>query len=857
MELSEIKTVFSRCSIIIDSTECPLPPILNDNANFLMDILMEERSRSVCYHAGTDFLPIVTSVIMGLCCLVSDKTTPEEVVRNLNAGDYVIYNGSRGVFAGFDEEGKAIVKQIKQAQPLTNYIPVSRFHLVKPYYGDATSLDGRGIRGIPTQKRNFLSSLLGVDKSELPAEISNSVIIATDRTTSDYVMRNTVLKVFSGNLLSLGSLFPAAYYTENDIYHYAGNITKSNPIIKFTGRVSVARELIIEEDRKEIIGLVVCGRNALESGESELISLFGRRSLPHVCIIDKINSWNASRLIKHFPETQLFAWTKPVMEQYIALGKNCVDASESSMSRKLTKIMKDICESKVQTVPCGSPISTEQYISVRKALWQIAKFDYSDPEKERFAIVGFTLLKLFTQSIISMQQFEQQIASGTISARSPSNQLRVLQSIADGFDGLLLEYMTTVIDGLSAFFSGIEYNNGKFDYLFSCLMRSTSTDKFTVIVPKDSYGLSFIDCFGGKDKFILKRIHFVASERFNIESAVGDIICTGAFNSKHFNPYDNIGGNVSILIYSHEKETLSNLSHAIRKSELLYSNKNVAEELVSVKRTEEVPSQGDFIDAELESYINQFVINNAIFSAEANAGSSHNTVPIYRIVLFESGQKAFLTKYYVAYLFDEATETVVEKNVSDLQQGDNLIFKNFGDQAGDIVDELLQKLIASPGSSIALSMAYELSKRWKHVLKEYMQSRRLSFRDVSRKLADLGHKKHEGTIRSWLNEESHIVGPRDEDSFVAVALITSDKDISDDPHKYWNACGVIRSTRVRILRYIGMSILSSMGHRRKRKDDLLASIIGDISGFTNLLHIENIVESPNLDMPVNMVNKPQ
>ena len=211
MEFPDIKTVFSRCSIFINSIECPLPPILYDNANFLMDILTQERSRSVCYHAGTDFLTIVASIIMGLCCLVGDKTTPDEVVRNLNAGDYVIYNGSRGIFYGFDENGRVIVKQIKQALPLTNYIPVSRFHLIKPYYGEATSLDGRGIRGIPTQKREFLSYLLGVDKSELPAEISYLVIIVTDRSVSDYIMKNTALKVPSGESIPLGSLFSAAY----------------------------------------------------------------------------------------------------------------------------------------------------------------------------------------------------------------------------------------------------------------------------------------------------------------------------------------------------------------------------------------------------------------------------------------------------------------------------------------------------------------------------------------------------------------------------------------------------------------------------------------------------------------------
>lgn len=70
-------------------------------------------------------------------------------------------------------------------------------------------------------------------------------------------------------------------------------------------------------------------------------------------------------------------------------GRNFLDASEVSISRKLTKMIDDICESKVQTIPCGSPISTEQYFGVRKALWQIAKFDYSDPEKERFTNCWF------------------------------------------------------------------------------------------------------------------------------------------------------------------------------------------------------------------------------------------------------------------------------------------------------------------------------------------------------------------------------------------------------------------------------------------------------------------------------------
>ena len=85
-------------------------------------------------------------------------------------------------------------------------------------------------------------------------------------------------------------------------------------------------------------------------------------------------------------------------------------------------------------------------------------------------------------------------------------------------------------------------------------------------------------------------------------------------------------------------------------------------------------------------------------TAGANTGYEHNTVSVCRIVLFESGaERLFSQKTMLHILLNEAAGTVIEKNVSDLQQGDYLVFKNFGDQAGDIVDELLQKLVTESG----------------------------------------------------------------------------------------------------------------------------------------------------------------
>ena len=857
MEPIDMKTAFSRCSIIVGSNNCPLLPILQDNVNFLVDNLLEERSRSICLHAGTYLLPIITSIIMGLYCYSSNQTTPEEIIKNLKPGAYVIFNGSRGIFNGFDANGRAIVRQTEQASPLTTYIPTSRFHLIKPYYGNATTLNGKGIRGIPMQKRNFLSDLLKVDKSGLPTELSNSVVFVIDRDSSDYIMQNTILRSPSGNSISLGKLFPSAYYTENDISHYAGNVAKADPVIKFTGKLSIARELIIDDEEKKILGLVVSGQNVLENGESELLSLMERRSLRHIFLMDRIYSWNASTLIERFPDVRAFVWTRSVMEQYIANSYQ-VDMPINSMSQKLVKMMHNICESKVHTISIGSPISAEQYLSLRKALWNIAKFDSSNPDKEKFVITGFSLLKLFTYSIVSMQQLEQQIVQDNISLRSPSDQLNELKIIAKKFEGYLSEQMTTVINQLTAFYIDIEYRNCKFDYLFNCLMKSISSDIFTIIVPKESYGLAFMSCFNDKNKSILKRFHFVSSERFNVAQINSKIICTGAFSSKHFSPYNNIGEDTSILIYGYEENALKSIAYSARKAELIYSRKNIADKSLSTKGIDMLTVQEDStdIDVRLESYISQVAINNAISSATGeNFSVGQGTVPICRIALFESGQTMFFTKNYVAYVFDESDVTVIERDVVDLRPGDYMILKNFGDEAGDIVDELLQKLIVNDHSSAEIAEAYNITKRWKTVLRNYMALQNFSCKDVSNKMADMGHKKHEVTIRSWLNAEYHIVGPRDEDSFVAIALITEDKDISNNPKKYWEACNVIRATRIRILKYIGLNIVTSMGHRRKNTDNLLSSVIGDISKLARVLRIDNIVEPSNVNMPVHLVNR--
>lgn len=855
MAVCTLCDLFDKCSFIIDAKQCYLPDLLRDNAAFIIDNFTRENSRQICLHAGTEFLPIVTSLICGLYCLANNEQTPEATLNALSSGSYVIYNGSRGVFHGFDDEGRAIVKQ---ANSLTNYIPKSKFYLVKPYYGSAQALDGRGVRGVPALNCDFLSAFMGVDKSELPTQITESFVIVADRALADAIMKRTVIKEPSGITIPLGYFFPSAYYTESDIYHYAGNVSKAEPMLKFTSRISVARELIIDDTERNISGLIVSGQSVIESGESELVSLMNRRSLKHICVLDKINGWNAVPFLKQFPDTELFAWTKKLLSQYAATSNNTFSGESGSLSDALSRLISNFCEAESRREYIGEPIGSELFFSIKKALWNIARFGYADPNKESFVIIGFSLLKLFTFSIFSMRQLESAIAAGAVSVRSPSEQLDKLKILSSKFAGALGDAMETVYLGLCEFYESICYENGKFNYIFDQLLGLENNQYADIVVPKGYFGTVFSLSFQEKNKTLLKRLRFVTPGRYERDSLDGKTIFVGAFKGKHFNPCAcEPGGIVTTIMYEFEDTAFSALIRETRAAQSYYDARNSITAVETTEYVQEAMTQELNVEADLEEYIRTITIKHAVGSAGDNTGLAQHITPVYRIITFESGEIAFLTRNYVAYSFDEVTETVVDKNVADLLPGDYLVFTSHGDKTRDIVAEALKILIASDSANSSLAETYEKSQEWKLVLKRHMDAQGLSFKDVSKQMAEMGHTKHEVTIRSWLNEESHIVGPRDLDSFVAIALVTGNDEMSDNPNAYWDACNLIRSTRMRILKYIGLSIINSLGQRRKKTDEALSSVIGDISSLARVLQIESILEPDGLSVPSYLFNRPQ
>lgn len=849
----DLRSIFSRCTIVFDRQECPLPNILSANSAFLLKSLEQEKSRTVSLTAQTLLMPIIASVAYGLYCICRSTETADKVIPLLPKDTYVVFEGGRALYRGLSKDGCAIVEQpgTRGNGAITTIIRPTRFHQITPYYGDATTLGKRGIQSSLSQGKAFLKELLQMDDKDIPIKVPNSVVIIADRSTADAIMKSTELKLPSGASICLGALIPSAYYSEDKCYFYPGNVTKAEPVLKFTGRTSTARELIIGDSGSETCGLIVCVKNVSEISGTELNGLFLRRSLPHISVLGLIEYTADDLFLQQNKDFALFAWTTGVIRYFSSTKVN----NESDLSKELVLMLEAMMHRTINKHILGSPIPPDEYNTIRKCLQTISMTSCSNVDTELFVLIGFSLLKLFTYSTAEMQLLERKISSGEISIRSPKEQIDKLYEISSGVTGVLLEHMSCVIQGLSNFYTALQYDNKKADILFQMLMDSNADDRIIVISPKESYGKMLTIGFTEKHRLFAKRITAYTPTQFlNEKNHCGYVVFCGAIKACDMARCINVAKSSVTLLYDFEIPNFDYALNTTKKLEHLCNQLN-PRELEPFISSESVVTQDDTrtLDSVLDEFVSIVTMRRITEPLSDISTVSQSTVEVSKIVVFETEESVLLTKNYTAYCLDEAAESVVEKGVEDIQVGNYLVFNNYGDETADLVDDLLQKIAAREGPSGELASAYRHSKEWKDALRCYMEKNAKTFRDISSAMANIGHARHHVTIRAWLDDESHIVGPRDKAPYATIAEIIGDH--SFDPDLCWNACNLVRETRVRILKYLGLTMLNMLGRKRKKIDPIFADAVGDVSRRIRIVKVDKILTPQELCIPTYMSNR--
>ena len=181
-------------------------------------------------------------------------------------------------------------------------------------------------------------------------------------------------------------------------------------------------------------------------------------------------------------------------------------------------------------------------------------------------------------------------------------------------------------------------------------------------------------------------------------------------------------------------------------------------------------SSFDIVDFELK-------FDNAQYSRFAAKGNMIDSIKAKRIV-FESGLFIYTTeshKHLVINVFNERKDdkaNLHRRKVELLQPGDVIAMINTD-------RDFLVELVEKNTNTKELESVKQWTELWKNLLKEYYALIGSDFKKLVEELRKNDCKKHEVTIRTWLQDESRI-GPDDDADLISIALLTNSDLLSDN-----------------------------------------------------------------------------
>lgn len=829
----------------------------------------DDHNKGLVLHNGSDVFDAVMVAYAALSNIFYNETDYTDVVLSLKEGDTVLYDTvskagtikkERYIFCGFEKrDGKEYVK-LSQKKRGDSFIPERSWNKIQPYLGDGDiSLDGRGLRSGKNVRHEFFTEVLGYDANNVPSVISVSSVIVIAKDKADRLVSGLSFR-FSDKSLSLKELVTASYFTETAEYCYSGNQAKAEAVLKFTSKLSVGRSLILEKGGNRNIGLLILGEDILRRSETELQEMLNKKSIRYVFTGTGIDTEFGERLLTDNEDLSLFPCTKDFLRSLPAgHTPNPGNLIHSFCSRNDTIIACRAVSENSEGI-----ISKSRYIEFRNSLFFIKASEYESDVKDDFIIQAYSLMALFNSAPFTMKDLEETINKKEITdIKLPSDKLGELSKLAEILPDYLKEKAYSVCAVLSEAYKAVYEFSWKKDKLLDYIHRNP-TLQIAVIVPK-SYYIPVLHHIGLIVNNVFSNITVSTSARFDAAKLYDMLLLTGDLNSRHFSSFRYKGAeNIVSLLYEYELPMHKRREYFAQQTELLYNKRSSLKYEFDMQEPDPVivPSTAEefAMDSQIDDYIEKIKTKISIREFGGKSSASVGMSEVTAAAAFESGERAFFTKFYKPYVFNEATGTVEECEITDLSEGDSIIFTKNNDETKDIVDSILNKLVDEASgneNTFDFALDYKLSKLWKKALWLYMKQNSLTVKNVAAKMKQLGCDMSDVTIRNWIDKDSHVVGPRDEASMKCIAEMLGKDLMPGNYQLYFKACSSIRSVRMDILKQIGNVIIDKMRGMQPQKGIFTDYIYDRIDTLCDILKVDTVsVFEEVKQVPANYTNRP-
>jgi hypothetical protein len=178
----------------------------------------------------------------------------------------------------------------------------------------------------------------------------------------------------------------------------------------------------------------------------------------------------------------------------------------------------------------------------------------------------------------------------------------------------------------------------------------------------------------------------------------------------------------------------------------------------------------DILDFELKLELAQF----AKYTAKGNLIESIKA----KRVEFENASFMYSTESHKFLIINELIEKSTKKPSLHKKRIDGL-------KVGDVVAlintdrDILADLVEKNTNTKELKAVKQWTELWKNLLKDYYSSIGCDFKKLVAELRKYDCKKHEVTIRTWLQDENRI-GPDDDADLISIALLTDSNHLNEN-----------------------------------------------------------------------------
>lgn len=808
-------------------------------------------------HPGTEQLTVLTLLCTAFGAVFCSDISPKDYLDQFIPEDIVLYNNKRYRFIE-KRDNLCVLEQdeTKKSFKLTITIPIELAKKIRLCSRGATTTGSRGIRKIVTEANEFLDKWVGEEHSAAAFTLPNSVLVIAEKEIIIPLIEK--ITFHRGNTkLSFSEVFPTAWFTQSDNWvNLSGNSTSAYPVVMLTNKISVARQLIYDDYEQRIRSVVVNGNEIIVSSPDELRHIIKKRNIHDVTLLSlpSMESLPESFWDEGYCET--LYWSNQAL---LSALDDLYEKRSEENEKRLIRFINTQIDRETICVEVKPNFDEQKPFICRTTIRILYRYADNNDEIKKFVVISFGLLKFYEQLCFDMAEYEDLIRKGDICARLPSEQLESLKKIhlLQVDDSEIMNNMETVILCLEEMHERLLLQNSKADKILEIMTESAGIPQgeIAIIVAKPAYiqAVKLLLANNGFDN-----VSVFIPAKFISETIYNYVIVSGICEGKKYNPFmSNNAVNTLMLIYPSEKAKYSVSLQNAGVAASLYEKYNILHKLIDFENDQKVNSveKKELMDeVDLEERIAALTVDSAVTLFPPTDFSTSMLHAVCWLV-FEDDKWAVLTEHYSPYILDDIAGKLVDGDVLSLSVGDVLVFASADKEIGDFVDAIMQVVLKS--ASNEFKSAYEKSIRWKNTLKEFMQQNSLNYSDVARRMKNEGHPRHSVTVRSWLNEDSRIIGPRDEDSFIAIALVTGDEDMLESTESYKQACSDVRRMRMRILDYVQEQIIRSSTVQVSQSDATeFGPIIGDASRFVQKLRIASIVPIDK-DVPANLANRPQ